>query len=163
MNIPLALETATAETLRTYATLTTGVRIRTWQRLQNDGSIDKDGSREFPLVDIRCGTPMTDENQVTLSAVIEILCATLNDDDRQHNVIRELYQGVQETIDNMYAQFRNTDGSELTSWLAAVATETDNAFQFGGFSFEQGLAPFDDSGRNTIGISLRVHFSRADY
>lgn len=163
MNIPLAIETATAETLRAFATLVPGVRIRTWQRLQNDGQIDKDGSREFPLVDVRCGPPMTDENQVTLSATVEIICMTMNEYDRQHNVIRELYQGVQETIDAMYAQFRNSDGDELTLWLATVATETASAFQFGGFSFAEGLAPFDDAGRNAIGIALRVHYSRADY
>ena len=163
MNIPLALETATAETIRNYATLVPGVVIRTWQRLQNDGGIDRDGSREFPLVDIRCTPPMTDENQVTLSATIEILCATLNEYDRQHNVIQLLYQGVQECIDRMYAQFRNTTGDELTLWEATVATETASAFQFGGFSFSEGLAPSDDAGRNMIGIALRVHFSRADY
>jgi hypothetical protein len=167
MNIPATLEFAMAETLRAFAPLVGGVRIRTWQRLENDSGIDKDGSRDFPMIDIRATAPATDDNQVTCYSDIAIICATHQEDDRQHNVIRELYQGVQETVDAMYSQFRAsctpTDGTALDLFLDTITADTGATWSFGGLTLLDGLAPYDDGGRNMIGISIRVHYSRSDW
>ena len=169
MNIPLALETALSETIRAKGQLVTGVVIRTWQSLRNDSSIDRDGSRQFPMVDIRATPPMTADDQATLHSTIAIECKTLVDDDREHMQIQQLYAGVQAVCDEMFGDFRVDgcdpgEGSALRIFLDAIAAYPENAFfQFGGLTFEEPLAPFDDDGRNSIGISMRVHYSRSDW
>jgi hypothetical protein len=168
MNIPLALETAMAETIRAKGSLVPGVVIRTWQSLRSDGSIDRDGSRQFPMIDIRATPPMSAEDQTTLHSTIAIECKTLVDDDLDHIQIQQLYAGVQDVCDEMFGDFRiegctpNT-GTALHLFLQIVQAQAGAFFQFGGLTFEDPLAPFDDDGRNSIGISMRVHYSRSDW
>ena len=169
MNIPLALETALSETLRAKGQLVSGVVIRTWQSLRNDSGIDRDGSRQFPMIDIRATPPMTADDQATLHSTIAIECKTLVDDDRERLQIQQLYAGVQDVCDEMFGDFRTSGcepagGTALRLFLDVIAADPENAFfQFGGLTFEEPLSPFDDDGRNSIGISMRVHYSRSDW
>jgi hypothetical protein len=174
MNIPLALESAFNTTLRTFGNLGGDVSIRTWQRLENDGTVDEDGSRTFPQVDIRSAAPATDENQVTCFCDLLLTCMTLVEADRRRTDIQTVYSGVQTVIDSMYAQFRSTgmtpvEGTELYVFVAAVAEEISSqqtsppTVSIGGFSFPETTAPYEDEGRNTIEMVMRIHYARSDW
>jgi len=170
MNIPLAFETAVNAILADSADLSTVTKVRTWQKLANDCKIDNEGSRAFPMVDIRAHVPMTDENQVTLHSDIEIVCATYGDDDKLHATIQSIYGKVQGVIDTLYMQWRNTAATPTAGTVYALFADTVEAnigaagvVNIGGFSFQEGLAPYDDDGRNMIGLTLRVHYSRSDF
>ena len=133
MNIPLALETALSETLRAKGHLVSGVVIRTWQSLRNESSIDRDGSRQFPMIDIRATPPMTTDDQATLHSTLAIECKTLVDDDREHMQIQQLYAGVQDVCDEMFGDFRIEgcdpgEGTALRLFLDAIAANRENSF-----------------------------------
>lgn len=153
-----------AETIRAYAEIGEGVTIRAWQSLPADGSWSPDTDRAFPMVDVRCGPPRTDDSQTTLSCECAVLMGTKTDDDRDHAAISALYDAVQELVDKLFAQFRTTAGTELTYFLARIAAEVGAAgFVFGGLTFGEGLAPSDEDGVNMIGVVLNVHYSRSDF
>ena len=166
MNVPKAIELAMAKIIRQYAEIGEGVTIRAWQSLAADGSWDEEKDRTFPLIDIRCGPPQTDENQSTLMVDCSVVMATNADDDKSHAFISDMYEAVQDVCDSLFSKFRSGDESEspLSDFLALVTEETAaGAFGFGGLTFGQGLPPADDAGANIIGITLNVHYSRADF
>ena len=166
MNIPRAIEIAVAEVIRKYAQLGEGVTIRAWQSLAVDGSWTAATDRAFPVIDVRCGPPKTDDNQATLAVECAILMGTKTDDDKDHAVISAMYEAVQGLIDTIYAQFRTGTftGTEIAYLLARIEAESSaNAFQFGGLTFGDGLAPVDDDGVNMIGITLTFHYGRSDF
>lgn len=153
-----------AETIRTYAEIGEGVTIRAWQSLPADGSWSPDIDRAFPMIDVRCGPPRTDDNQATLACECAVLLGTKTDDDKGHAAISALYDAVQGLADKLFAQFRATAGTELTYFLARITAEVGAAgFLFGGLTFGEGLAPSDEDGVNMIGIVLNVHYSRSDF
>jgi hypothetical protein len=159
MNIPAALEQAMAEAIRANATdVGDGVNIRCWQRLETDG--ETEGARLFPMIDIRATPPATDENQYTLYSDIQIACGTQAHEDKLHAGIRSLYASVQEVCDMLYSDFiGGGEGEVLTAFNARVEAEAPG-YTFGGLSFQAGSPPADENGVNTIGVALRVHYSR---
>ena len=170
MNISKSIELAMAETIRKYARLGEGVTIRAWQSLEADGSWKENPDRSFPMIDVRCSPPKTDDNQSSLAVECLILMGTNTDDDKDHAFISAMYEAVQGVCDNLFSQFRTTAGdtytadTEIYDFLASVLTNTSaDAFQFGGFTFGDGLAPADDAGINMIGITLVVHYGRSDF
>lgn len=165
MNTPKAIELALSRVIRAYATLGTGTIVRPWQSLREDPSWDEDQDRAFPLVDIRCSPPVTDDNECNCAAEVSILVGTMADDDKDHAAISALYGAVQECIDSLFSQYRaGTDGDELTMFKEQMSAETEStAFAFGGFTWGTMLAPYDDRGANMIGITLTVHYARSDF
>jgi hypothetical protein len=170
MNITKAIELAMAEVIREYAEMGEDVLIRPWQSLAADGSWKVDPDRKFPMIDVRCGPPKTDDNESTLAVECSILMGTKTDDDKDHAFISAMYEAVQGVCDNLFSQFRTTPGStytadtEIADFLASVvASATAAKFNFGGFTFGEGLAPADDAGINMIGITVVVHYSRSDF
>jgi len=170
MNVTKAIELAVAETIRKFAEMGEDVTIRAWQSLASDGSWKKDPDRKFPLIDVRCSPPKTDDNESTLQVECAILMGTNTDDDKDHAFISAMYEAVQGVCDNLFSQFRTTAGdtytadTEIYDFLASVLANTSaDAFQFGGFTFGDGLAPADDGGINMIGITLIVHYGRSDF
>jgi hypothetical protein len=166
MNIPRAIEIALSEVIRKYAELGEGVTIRAWQSLAADGSWLEGTDRAFPVIDVRCSPPRTDNNQATLAVECAILMGTKTDDDKNHAIISAMYEAVQGVLDTMYVQFRsgNFTWAEIAYFLARVEAESSaTAFQFGGLTFGDGLAPVDEDGINMIGITLTVHYSRSDF
>lgn len=163
MNVPKAIEMALAGTIRKYAEIGEGVTIRPWQSLAADGSWRSDTDRVFPMIDVRCAPPKTDDNQAALACECAVLLGTKTDADKNHLIISALYGAVQGLCNSMFAQFRNStaDGS-LDYFNAAVLAEA-SCYGFGGLTFGEGLAPADDAGINMIGIALNVHYSRSDY
>jgi len=166
MNTTKAIELAMAETLRKYAQMGEDVTIRAWQSLEADGSWKKYPDRKFPMIDVRCAPPRTDDNESTLQVECRIMMGTKTDDDKNHAFISNMYEDVQAVCDTLFAQYKTGifTGEELAYFLARVVVETStDAFQFGGLTFGDGLAPVDDSGTNTIGITMIVHYGRSDF
>ena len=166
MNTTKAIELAMAETIRTYAEMGENVTIRAWRSLASDGSWKENPDRKFPMIDVRCSTPATDDNESTRQVQCAILMGTKTDDDKSHAFISSMEEAVQGVCDTMFAQFRTGvfTGEELAYFLARVVAETStDAFQFGGLTFGDGLAPADDNGINMIGITMIVHYGRSDF
>ena len=166
MNTTKAIELAMAETIRKYATLGATVTVRAWQSLEADGSWKENPDRSFPMIDVRCSPPKTDDNESTRQVECAILMGTKTDDDKSHAFISDMYTAVQGLCDTLFSQFRSGtfDGTEIAYFLARVVAETSaDAFQFGGLTFGDGLAPADDAGINMIGITLIVHYGRSDF
>ena len=166
MNTTKAIELAMAETLRKYAQMGAATTIRAWQSLESDGSWDEKTDREYPMIDVRCSAPKTDDNESTLQVECRILMGTKTDDDKNHAFISNMYEDVQDVCDTLFSQFRSgaVTGEEIAYFLARVLAETNaDAFQFGGLTFGDGLAPADDGGINMIGITMIVHYGRSDF
>jgi hypothetical protein len=167
MNVAKAIELAMANTIREFAEMGEDVTIRAWQSLEADGSWLENPDRVFPMIDVRCGPPQTEETQATLQQECSILMGTKTDDDKSHAALSEMYEAVQGVCDELFSQFRSGifTGEEIAFFLAALeeALEGDANFNFGGFTFGNGLAPADDNGINMIGITLVVHYSRSDF
>jgi len=166
MNTTKAIELAMAETLRKYARMGAAVVIRAWQSLEADGSWKENPDRKFPLIDVRCSPPGHDDNESTLQVQCAILMGTKTDDDLSHAFISSMYEAVQDVCDTLFAQYKTGvfTGDEIAYFLARVVAETSSdAFQFGGLTFGDGLAPADDNGINMIGITMIVHYGRSDF
>ena len=166
MNIAKAIEQALANTIRAYGALSPDILVRAWQSLKLSPKWDENKDRYFPMVDVRCGPYRTDPNQATMSNDCAILCGSIASDDVSHEVISKLYDDVQTVIDRMYAQFRTgATGPELTFFNAEMTRIVGNPdhFTFGGLTIGEPRPPSDDSGVNMIGITLSVHYSRADF
>ena len=169
MNTTKAIELAMAETLRKYVEMGAAVVVRAWQSLESDGSWDEKTDREFPLIDVRCSPPGHDDNESTLQVQCAILMGTKTDDDKNHAFVSNMYEDVQGVCDTLFAQYKTRvftgdDKEELAYFLARVVAETStDAFQFGGLTFGDGLAPADDNGINMIGITMIVHYGRSDF
>jgi hypothetical protein len=92
--------------------------------------------------------------------------STLASDDKTHKNVSVYYATAQQVIDNLYAQYRNTEGAELNAfntYLSDKEPVVDDLIVIGGFSHGDGLSPFEEDGVNVIGVTLIVHYSRADY
>ena len=168
MNVSKAIEIAFAEVIRDHAEIGEDVVIRPWQTLAADGSWAENPDRAFPVIDIRCGPPMTDGNQTTLSVECSILMGTKTDDDKDHAFVSQMYEAVQELCDTLFAQFRNGAGTysedPLKQFLDSITANSGaTLFGFGGFTFAEGLAPVDENGINMVGIAMVTHYSRADF
>ena len=166
MNTTKAIELALAETIRKYAQMGEAVTIRAWRSLEADGSWKENPDRKFPMIDVRCSTPKTDDNESTRQVECAILMGTNADDDKSHAFISDMENAVQGVCDTIFSQFRSGGftGEEIAYFLARVVAETStDLFQFGGLTFGDGLAPADDGGINMIGITMIVHYGRSDF
>jgi hypothetical protein len=167
VNVPKAVEIAIATMLRKRE-LGAGVMVRPWQSLKWDGSFKPTADAVFPCVDVRCSPPRaTSDGDPTMICDCSILCASLVDEDRDHAVISRMYGEVQAACDAIYAQFKaDMVGVDIAAFLAAITTALGSEgaiFSFGGFILGDPSPPFDDAGKNMIGFSVQVHYSRSDF
>jgi len=156
-NAPKAFELAIYETIRDFVTVGDSVSFRPWQSLAAVVT-DSDYARHFPCIDIRCTPPSTDENGVTKNCTALIRCGTIEADDLSHADVTILYEAVQGVCDTLYYQDQGTTGAELTAFKASL-TAYAPLLTFGGFTFGDGMEPYEDEGINTIGITLAVNYS----
>jgi hypothetical protein len=169
MNVSKAIELAIAETIRKYAELGDSVTIRAWQSLEADGSWKENPDRTFPMIDVRCSPPKTDDNQSSRQVECAILCGTKTDDDKSHAFISDMYGAVQGVCDKLFKQFRGgtftgAGNEEIEYFISRVEAEAGaDKFIFGGFTFGDGLSPSDDNGVNMIGVLMIVHFGNNDF
>jgi len=164
VNVSKAVELAFASLLRDHAQLGKGVTIRAWQSLRTDGSWSPAVDRAFPLVDVRCSPFMLDPNETTLKVEVALLCSTKVDDDKDHAFVSAMYEELARVCSLLFSQFKTTTGEELAALLASIQANVDaGQFQFGGLSFSAPVAPKDEDGVNTIGITMSVHYGRSDF
>lgn len=164
MNIPKCFELALSRCIRAYGDLPSNVTLRPWQSLTDDATWDSEQDRTFPMVEFRASPPAIDGNQSTMTTSCVILCGEMADDDRDHSVISDLYQRVWNVIYAIYAQFRTgIDGTEKTAFDTTMSELAGAAYNFGGFTIAEGLAPYDDKGVNMIGITFVLHYSTDDF
>jgi len=164
MNVPKAIELAMATLLREFGHLPAGVGIRVWQTMAADATWNAAKDREFPLIDVRCSPPKTDDNQATLAVDCSVLAGTLAADDKDHALISVIYEEIQNVLDLLFSQFRAQSGDALARFNAIMAVHVeDGRFQFGGFTFGDALSPFERDGANMIGTTLTVHYGRSDF
>lgn len=163
MTITQAIERA-FKTLFQQFNIGAETTVRCWHALEADQSWDSDDDRKFPCIDIRCSCPITDENKVTLSAVCSFDIWTNPKDDRSHKQIHDIEEAVQLALDTLYSQFRVDSGSEWITFQTDVITDFPQIAIIGGLDFQSGTEPTsDDMGKNRVGLSMAVHYSRGDY
>jgi len=162
MNIPKAYELALATVIREFADVGPGFVFRCWQTLRNDPSwkVTSGADRTRYTIDIRSAPPVSDEgpSNRTVTAIIEARAKT--EDDQDHAKISTAYDAIQEAVDKLHDQFYGTEGDELTRFLELMQEECGATFGFGGLTFTDGTAPYDDDGYSVIGIGLTAHYSR---
>lgn len=173
MNIPKAIEQAFAAGIRKRGgELGAGVVIRCWQSLSDDASWKRPVDRQFPMLDIRCSPPESDDVQRTMISDCSLLCATKTDDDKEHSAVSALYGAVQDYCDRLFAGAGGDSGAEaiytefnaeLAARIAEQEFEATGTATVGGITFGPPLEPYDDDGVNMIGIVVRVHYSRSDF
>ena len=164
MNIPKAVERSIASMLRNHAELGADVVLRCWQSLDADSLWDKDEDRKFPMIDIRCSAPRSDDKR-NCYVVCSVLCGTKADDDRNHAVISALYGSVQTVLDGIHGGYKDIVGNTYrTEFEALISDELGTGVSsLGGFDFEDSQPPYDDGGVNMIGIGVRVSYGRSDF
>ena len=156
-NAPKAIELAIYETIRAFATVGDDVSFRPWQSLAA-AVTDGDYSRKYPCIDIRCAPPSTDDNGITKNCAAVIICGTTVAEDESHADVNKLYEAIQGICDTLYYQDKSTTGAELTAFKASL-TAYAPLLTFGGFTFSDGLAPYDDDGTSMIGVTLVINYS----
>lgn len=168
MNVPKAIEGALAAALVGHMDLDELPRIRTFQAPDVDGRWTTLDDRSFPMVSLAASPPsVSPEDGMTLVCTTGILVATQADDDQDHADIAAIYSEVQKVLDNIYSQFiAQSAGVERTTfntYLSNQAPDVNAIISIGGFTFGDGLSPYEEGGVNFIGITFSVHYSRSDY
>jgi hypothetical protein len=158
MNIPKAIELAVVDVIKNYSASVPGVVIRPWQTLSSEQAIAQTGEKLFPMIDVRCSAPAT-EDQVTRYCDVTILCGTYNDDDKNHEQISALYESAQEACDLLHDQFMAGSGEAYALFTSRITTEI-SGMTIGGVSFSGGNPPYEDSGINFMSVIMRVHYAK---
>jgi hypothetical protein len=162
MNVAKAYELALATVIREFADVGSGFVFRCWQTLRSDPAwrVSSGADRTRFTVDLRAAPPVSDEgpSNRAVTAIIEARAKT--EDDQDHAKISKAYDAIQEVVDKLHDQFYSTAGDELTRFLELMEAECGTAFGFGGLTFADGTAPYDDDGYSVIGIGLTAHYSR---
>lgn len=162
-NIPAAFEAALAATIRQHANIGGETVIRVWQNLRTDAawSIDDAADRELPLIDIRATPPMRDDNGHTLQVSATIEIRTDGNDDADHLTAASMYQETQTVLDAIYDAWMDGDNSDdIKTAFDATLQELAPGFRYGGLTFEDAGAPYDDNGVNSISVVFTMHYSR---
>lgn len=168
MNFPKAFEAALMQTITTHAQWTAQPRIRAWHGLSADAEWARTDDASYPLVDIRAKHPTTDlDSGYTQECVMSILIASHSDDDPSHDQLSGIYSSVSSVLDAIYSQFlsdvpgdeRNTFDEVLTNSFP----DESGVLSIGGFTFGEGLEPYEEGAMNFVGMSFSVHFSRSDF
>ena len=162
MNAPRTIEAAIADIIREYAVGPSTV-IRCWHVLRNDHRWVAETDRTFPCIDIRCAAPSPGDTPSTLRCEVSILVATKTEDDRDHAQIDANEEAVQTALDTLFSQSRRGRGGALWTALTTAFNADCTPAVIGGLQFGQSTAPYDDEGRNVVGMQLVVHYSRPDF
>lgn len=166
INVPAAYEQALASILRDNFKVGAETVIRAWQNLRSDSSWGDSatGDRKAQTIDVRASPPQLDDNQVNYKTTAEIECRVKAADDRDHAIIRSMYEAVQEMLDTLFDQFRYgvTEGDEdiLTAFDAIMMEECGATVGRGGLTFGDGTTPWEEDGYNCIAVSFVLSYSR---
>ena len=104
---------------------------------------------------------------MTVAATVEI--RTSVHDDPDHREVSRIYDATQTLFDSLFDQFYGgTDGDELAAFKGSLDAEFKGSldaeygaeFPFGGLTYGDSAAPWDDDGVNCISFSFVMHYSR---
>jgi hypothetical protein len=168
MNFQAAFEGGLAAALTQTAEWAEAPRIRVWHALTQDARWSKSSDRVFPLVAFRAEPPRTNEDGVTQLCNVQCLVGTNIGDDQDHETLALYQAGLQETLGNIYAQWRNDSApaaalDAFTTYIADSFPEINNLISIGGYEHGEVLAPFEEGGANYEGKAFVIHYSRSDY
>jgi len=161
MNVPTAIEEAFADLIKGYK-LGSKTIVRCWHSVRNDVKWRPDVDLSFPCVDVRCAPPKPDEIERTLLIPCRLQVFTKSVDDKNHQSINRIEEAVQSACDALYSQFIAQAGVKYAAFVTAVEAAC-SGLDIGGFTFGEGLEPYDNDGLNTVGITMTVHYSRSDF
>jgi hypothetical protein len=164
-----AIELAMAETVDRYGDIGKDTIIRAFRSMDFNGRWKKEPDRQLPFLGFRASPPMTDDSQASQYVDVYIDAATDARDDKSHDTLSYLEEGVQVVLDKLFSGFRDcgaTGGTnaEYDFFNSKVAEYTDviQSEQMS-FTWADGQPPAEDSGINRILMVLRVHFGRSDF
>ena len=161
MNESKEIEIAFAKTARKFCQLGDGVNVRPWQALNWEGNWTEERDLAFPIVALTCGVPRFDPEQCTMYCDLFILCGTYADDDKNHDGISALFGQLHALCYSLSIQARAQTGTEFDHFKNLLAPACGTGFNgVGGITYSDGSDPTDDGGANTMGLVMRVHYSR---
>jgi hypothetical protein len=165
MNTPKVTERAIALTIQQYATeLVAGVTFRPYQCL-SEQPFKRDeagGTRSYPMIDIKCGSPEIEGNQYGEKVTATVRIATDENDDQNHAAISTLFGGVLGLFHTLHRQsLKSAGGTELTYFKSIYSDEFSTDFNFGGITLTAGTEPYDDDGIAVIDLGINVHYTRS--
>lgn len=176
MNRPKLLEGAIAAVIHTCAPLAELPRLRTWQAVDADQRWTPVDDLVYPMVDIRCAPGRTDDNGCTQAFAMTIEIVTSVKDDITHAQLAVTYEAVEMCFDALYADYLNNGAGtnypdDIEAGRAKEVFEqhlTDQGvsalrLSVQGIEYGEPEAPFDDDGKNVIGLSLMIQTSRRDF
>lgn len=168
MNFPKAFESALAAAIVENAPWTEQPQIRTWQALDADARWSTLADRDFPQVELRASTPVTDpDTGYTQMCAVRITIGTQANDDQDHSKLADIYSAVATVMEKIYSQFlARVAGAERNSFdrnLSNASPDENEILNVGGFTFGDAEEPYEESGANYITILFRIHYSRTDY
>lgn len=162
MNVPKTTETAFADALTNFAIGEKTV-IRCWHNLEKDQKWSLEYDRVFPCIDLRAWIKPYPNLSSAMMCEIQAIAYTKVADDQSHFVLNGIEQAIQECIDTLYAGHRGNDTTGLyASFTSAI--EADCSINIGGIQLGEPLPPDEDGeGRNYVGLTLIVSYSRNDF
>lgn len=162
MNIPKTIESAVIDALRSYG-VGENTLLRSWRNLRKDEKWDEDNDRAFPCIDVKASPPKMDSVTTACQCEVGIVIYTKLADDQSHDTLNTIEQATQECIDTLYAQHRSNATTGIYADLVAMI-ESECAVSVGGLFIGDPQPPDDDgAGRNYVGLTIVISYSRADF
>ena len=163
MNVPYACEKAMADAIVKYGDLGK-VIVRVWHGLGYIVGWKETPGKEAPLIQITHAAESVQDNQVTMQSTGAVLVQTKTDDDRDHGVCANLYEGTHKVMRDIFQGFiggTEAQAAIYAEYAAAVESYTSSGVHVGGVSFAEPTPPDASDGYNSTGIGWAVHFSYA--
>lgn len=171
MNIPKIIEAALIASFKQYKIGAKTV-IRGWHNLKADEKWNAGNDRVFPCIDTRAW--IKPDPSIACGELCEIqnIILTKLHDDQDHLVITDIEAEVKACLDKLYREYRqNTENGLYAQFKSAIENgcildeETqEKPVSVSGIQFGEPLPPDDDGeGRNYVGLTLIVSYSRSDF
>jgi len=167
MNAAKAIEICYARTLRKYAELGEGVKLRPWQSLREDEwrYTNDEGDKRFPCIDIRCSPPASREDiGVCFDAQCYMTCAHKVADDRDHEKVSAMFEETERVTLLLFKQWRNQTLTEdqIAYWREQWTNLLGATYILPAFTVGDPVPPTDENNLSVIGVSQIVSFPRTD-
>ena len=169
MNIPKTIEAASVTVIEQFSVGAKTV-IRSWHNLKEDEKWDAGEDRKFPCIDLRAYIKPDPSIACGELCEIQAIIYTKLQDDQNHLIISDIEAAVKESFDTLYSQYRKgTESGLFTEFQTAiqdgcVKEDGSKPVSVCGIQFGEPLPPDDDGeGRNYVGLTLIVSYSRSDF
>lgn len=154
MTIAKQLEIALAEVIQNHADLGGQTTIRPWQTLRFAGQFNDKNDRHFPCLDIRAGSPSVDNDQVGWHSDVIITCGTIAEDDRDHQIISDLYNEVFNVIVHLH-----DNSCKCGDLWQEFKSKLNGNFAIAGMTVSSGDSPADIDNLLIMTIGVTFYFA----